>query len=148
MELGVFVIRTKIRKILVPLDGSKSSFKALDEAVYLARQCNATITGLHVISPYPLKWSDLANPLKTRLFKDADKMMDKAEVTAAKSGIVLHKKVIYGDAKSDIGSFARQHRFDIVVIGSRGFGPAKDMFLGSVSNAVLHRSKIPVLVVK
>ncbi|MDE1830188.1 MAG: universal stress protein [Thaumarchaeota archaeon] len=142
------MLRAKIRKILVPLDGSKSSFKALDEAIYLARQCNATITGLHVISMYPRKWSDLANPLKTRLFKDADVMMDKAEVISAQKGIVFHKKVIYGDTKSGIIDFVKQHRFDIVVMGARGFGPVKELFLGSVSTAMLHRSKIPVLVVK
>lgn len=142
------VSRTMIRKILVPLDGSKQSFKALDEAIYIARQCNATISSLHVVSPYPHKWSDLANPLKTRLFEYAGKMLDRAELVAAKQGIVLHKKIIYGDTKSGISDFLKHHRFDMVVMGSRGFGPAKEMLLGSTSNAVLHVSKIPVLVVK
>jgi nucleotide-binding universal stress UspA family protein len=36
----------KIKKILVPLDGSKNSMRGLDEGIYLARQCQATITGL------------------------------------------------------------------------------------------------------
>ena len=148
VRLELSVIRTKIRKILVPLDGSKYSLKALDEAIYLARQCGATVTGLHVISPYPIKWSDLANLQKTRLFKEADNLMDKAEVIAAQKGIVLHKKVIYGDAKAGVVDFIKQHGFDIVVMGSRGFGSAKEFLLGSVSTAVLHRSKIPVLVVK
>jgi nucleotide-binding universal stress UspA family protein len=42
------MIRGKIKKILVPLDGSKNSLRGLDEAIYLARQCQATITGLYV----------------------------------------------------------------------------------------------------
>lgn len=147
-DQNIFVIKPKIRKILVPLDGSESSFKGLDEAIYLARQCNATITGMHVISIYPKKWNDLINPLKTRLFKEAEKIMDKAELISAQKGIVFQKKVIYGDVKSSIIDSVRQQRFDLVVIGSRGFGPVKEIFLGSVSNAVLHQSKIPVLVVK
>ncbi len=142
------MIRTKIRKILVPLDGSKSSFKGLDEAIYLARQCNATITGLHVISIYPRNWGELANPLKTSLFKDAKDIMYKAELISAKQGIVFHKKVVYGDARSSINDMLRQGKFDLVVMGARGLGPVKEMFLGSVSNAVLHHSKTPVLVVK
>ena len=39
----------KIKKILVPLDGSKNSMRGLDEGIYLARQCQATITGLYVV---------------------------------------------------------------------------------------------------
>ncbi len=142
------MIRTKIRKILVPLDGSKSSFKGLGKAIYLARQCNATITGMYVISMYPRSWGDLANPIKTRMFKDAKDVMDKAELISAQQGIVFHRKVVYGDPKSSISDAVRGNRFDLVVLGARGLGPIKEMVLGSVSNAVLHRSKIPVLVVK
>lgn len=142
------MIRGKIRKILVPLDGSRSSFKALDEAIYIARQCNSTITGLSVISVYPQNWAEIANPLKTRLFKDAEEMMCKAEAISARKGIEFHKKVVYGDAKSDIVDFAVRKKFDVIVIGARGLGPLRNLLLGSVSNSVLHRSKTPVLVVK
>ena len=38
----------KIKKILVPIDGSKNSMRGLDNAIYLARQCKATITGIYV----------------------------------------------------------------------------------------------------
>jgi len=38
--------------------------------------------------------------------------------------------------------------FDIIVIGSRGQSGLKEIFLGSVANAVVHKSKIPVLVIK
>ncbi|HJT10056.1 MAG TPA: universal stress protein [Candidatus Nitrosotalea sp.] len=44
--------------------------------------------------------------------------------------------------------YIRDQAVDLVVIGSRGFGPVKEAFLGSVSTAVLHKSKIPVLIVK
>ena len=142
------MIKTKIRKILVPLDGSKPSFSGLDEAIYIARQCGATITGLHVISIYPRNLGDLFNPLKARLLEDARKFMDKAEIISAQKGVVFHKKVVIGDAKSDINYFAKQNRFDLIVIGSSGFGPVKNMLLGNVSNTVVHKSKIPVLVVK
>ena len=74
------MIKTKIRKILVPLDGSKSSFNGLDEAIYIARQCGSTITGLHVVSIYPRNLGDLFNPLKARLLEDARKFMDKASI--------------------------------------------------------------------
>ena len=43
---------------------------------------------------------------------------------------------------------AKKEKFDLIVIGSRGMGTAKEIFLGSTSNYVLHKSPIPVLIVK
>jgi nucleotide-binding universal stress UspA family protein len=56
--------------------------------------------------------------------------------------------VSYGDDGKRIVEVAEKHHFDLVVIGSRGMGAAKELFLGSTSNYVLHKSKKPVLVVK
>jgi len=142
------MIKTKISKILVPLDGSKTSFKGLDKAIYLARQCGATITGLYVVSIYPQHLGDLITPLKAKLIEDAEKFMGKAKVISAQNGIVFRHKIVYGDPKSDIIDFVKQNKFDLVVIGSRGLGGIKEAFLGSVSNAVVHKSHVPVLVVK
>lgn len=143
-----FVIRVKIKKILVPLDGSKYSFEALSEAIYLARQCSGIITGLYVVPFYPKNLGDLIGPIKARLYGDAKKVMDKARITSAQNGIVFKGKIAYGDAKSEIPDFAKNAKFDLVVMGSRGLTPVKEMLLGSVSNTVVHKSKVPVLVVK
>ena len=42
------MIKNTIKKILVPLDGSKNSFRGLDEAIIIARNCQAIITGAYV----------------------------------------------------------------------------------------------------
>ena len=55
-----------IKKILVPLDGSKNSLKGLNEAIYLARQCGATITGLCVIPLYTINLGKLLTSLKNQ----------------------------------------------------------------------------------
>ena len=142
------MIRPKIKKILVPLDGSKYSYEALSKAIYLARQCGGTITGLYVVPFYPRNLGDLVGPIKSRLYGDAKKIMDKAKVICAQNAIVFKGKISYGDAKSEIPDFAKNSKFDIIVMGSRGFTPVKELLLGSVSNAVVHKSNVPVLVVK
>lgn len=142
------MIKTKIAKILVPLDGSKTSFNGLEKAIFLARQCGATITGLHIVSIYPQHLGDLVTPLKAKLVKDAEKFMEQAKVKSAQNGIVFRHKITYGDPTSDIIDFVKQNKFDLIVMGSRGMGGLKEAFLGSVSNAIVHKSKIPVLVVK
>jgi nucleotide-binding universal stress UspA family protein len=141
------MVRTKIRRILVPLDGSKNSYRGLDTAIYLARQCGATLTGLFVMSIYPKSFVPITYD-KKYLMKAAREFMESAKKRAAQNGIVFVGKTAIGNESSEIVAFATKNKFDIIVIGARGLGSVKEVFLGSVSNAVVHKSKIPVLVVK
>lgn len=140
----------KIKKILVPLDGSKNSIKGLEEAIYLARQCGAVITGLCVIPFYiPLTGPKFLGPYRKYMKKQATDFMNGAKTLAAKHGVVFQGKIIQGDVIiDDINNFAAKGRFDLIVIASRGFGQVKGWFLGSVTNALVHKSTVPVLVVK
>ena len=138
----------QIRKILVPMDGSKNSFRGLDYAVHLARQCGATVTGINVIPFYPK--SLLLTPIsyEKELIKQGKELMSKAKVRCAQNGIVFSEKITDGHEAEEIVGFAAEKNFDLIVIGARGLGSVKEVFLGSVSNGVLHKSKIPVLIVK
>ena len=139
--------KSQIKNILVPMDGSKNSFRGLDTAIYLARQCGATITGLFVM---PVRLSAFS-PItfdKKYLLKYANEFMSKAKNHCAQNGIVFHGKTTTGDGSTEILSFSQKNKFDIIVIGARGLGSVKELFLGSVSYALVHKSKIPVLVVK
>jgi len=138
----------KIKKILVALDGSKTSYKGLEIAIYLSRQCGATITGIHVISIYPRNLGDMIAPIRNRLVKDAEKFMNNAKTISAQNGIIFYKKIIYGDAKNEIPNFAKENKFDLIVIGSRGLTSVKEVFLGSVSNAIVHKTHLPLLVIR
>ncbi|MEX2191868.1 MAG: universal stress protein [Nitrosarchaeum sp.] len=137
-----------IKKILVPMDGSKNSIRGLDEAIYLARQCHAIITGLYVIPlSKPITGSKISH-LEKYLLNNASKFMSKAKTRAAQNGILFDNVIIHGDEGPKIISYADNKSYDIIVIGSRGMGSIKEMFLGSTSNYVLHKAKIPVLIVK
>jgi nucleotide-binding universal stress UspA family protein len=142
------MIRKKIKKILVPLDGSKNSLRGLDEAIYLARQCQATITGLYIIPIYPRNLADAIMPFQIHLNKEAKKFMDNAKKRSAQKGIDFKSKIIFGSPTVEIEELSKKGKFDIIVIGSRGQSELKEIFLGSVANAIVHKSKIPVLVVK
>jgi len=140
----------KTKKVLVPIDGSKNSFRGLDMAIHIARQSQGTIIALSVKSVpgiyaiHPLGFLDFSS------MTDMKKTLNEAKVRAAKKGILLTGKAITGDPGYDIAKFAndKKNGIDMVVIGARGRGSAKELFLGSVSNYVLHKSKKPVLIVK
>jgi nucleotide-binding universal stress UspA family protein len=136
------------KKILVPLDGSKNSFRGLDTAIYLARQAGTTLTGIFVLPRTPEKaFRRLLNSDKEAL-KIADKVMERAKKRAAQNGIVFNKKIDFGDPAYMIVKFAKARNYDIIVIGARGQSGIKDIFLGSTSNYVLHKSTAPVIIVK
>jgi nucleotide-binding universal stress UspA family protein len=138
----------KIKKILVPLDGSSNSFRGLDVAIHMARESHATITGLYVAAITKPRANDKITPLEKILLGHAQKIMKKSKLKAAQKGILFFDRVSYGDDGKRIVEVAEKQNFDLIVIGSRGLGSAKEFFLGSTSNYVLHKSKKPVLIVK
>ena len=143
-------MKIQTKKILVPLDGSKNSIRGLDMAIHIARQSHGTIVALAVKSIpgiyaiHPLGFMDFNSMTEVKKF------LNDAKTRAAKKGIQLTGKALAGDPGYDIAKFAnsKKNNIDMVVIGARGRGAAKEIFLGSVSNYVLHKSKKPVLVVK
>ncbi len=141
-------MKQEISKILVALDGSERSVRGLKKAIYLARQCGATITGLCVTPFYVINLGPLLTSLNNQTLKEAKKFMADAKKLCAQHGIVFHEKIIFGNESWQITEYASYRKFDLIIITSRGRGPMKSTFLGSVANDVVHKSKIPVLVVK
>ncbi len=138
-------------KILVPVDGSDNSFRALDHAIFLAKTTHASLTAMHVIENPPMVYVEsqkLLNDLLANYRSESTKVLDKCKQAAAKSGIKLETVISEGDAASNITGYARKGGFDLITIGSRGLGRFKEMVLGSVSNKVLHHTKCSVLIVR
>ena len=147
-----------IRKILVPLDGSRNSYRGLDEAISLVRQCTrwirlgkmASIIGIYVKDVPGVYALHPIGFISSALDKEGRRVIARARTKCAKKGVTFHGKILGGDPPSDIVRFAHNKRngINMIVIGARGRGTFKGIFLGSVSNYIVHKSKIPVLVVK
>jgi nucleotide-binding universal stress UspA family protein len=144
------MIIKKVTKILVPLDGSKNSQRGLEMAISVARQFGATITGIYSIYAPPHSEFRGVGSVEESLNKEVKKIMSDAKVLAAQNGIVFKEKLMRGDIGYNIIKLAhnKKEKFNLIVIGNRGRGSIKEMFFGSVSNYVIHASKIPVLLVK
>ena len=133
---------------MVPLDGSKNSLRGLDNAISIARACQATITGIYVMPIYPKSIFDAMMPYYIHPEKEAKKFMAGAKKRSAQKGILFKSKIISGSPTYEIEKLAKSKRFDLIVVGARGRGSLKEAFLGSVSHAIVHKSRIPVLVIK
>ncbi len=138
--------RQRIKKILVPLDGSENSSRGLDKAIYLAKEHEAGLYFIHVVHHVPKKEGEIIKekgmPLDTPTF------MLEAEMLAKKNSIVSNGRVLLGDAGHEIVEYADTHDIDLIVIGARGLSTFKKIFLGSVSSYVMQKARTAVMVVK
>lgn len=137
----------KIKKILVALDGSKNSMRGLNSAISFAKPTGAQIKGVYV-RPTPPLLGRMKPRYSEKLTKD-EAFLGVAKKNAEKNGVKFSAKITeYQKPGEYIVKLAQDQNFDLIVIGARGMGSAKEIFLGSVSNYVVHKSKIQVLVVK
>lgn len=139
---------TKFKKILVPLDGSPNASRGLDRAIDIAKISNAEITGFYSFHLPIAAGIKYTSKMKDDAQKKAVKAIGPAMNKAQKAGATFRYKTGGGHTGSEIVKFAKNGNFDMIVIGARGLGGAKEAFLGSTSNYVLHKTKIPVLIVK
>jgi len=137
--------KQKIRKILVPLDGSKNSQRGLESAIHIAKENEASLTAIHVIHDI--------HGVKGRLKLELDEEMPPsfmllAKKLASKNGIPFYTRVLTGDPGHEIVNYANTHSIDLIVIGARGISTFKKIFLGSVSSYIMHTAKAAVMVIK
>ena len=138
----------KFNKILVPLDGSANSVRGLDRAIEIAKGSGAEITGFYVFHLPVAAGIKYTAKMKEEAQRKAVKAIGPAMNKTQKAGATFKYKTGGGNTGSEIVKFAKNGKFDMIVIGARGLGGAKEAFLGSTSNYVMHKTAVPVLVVK
>ena len=139
---------TNLKNIFVALDGSKHSSKALDYAIYLARQSQGTITGVFVIPLFSVNVVKPTSKLGQIFAENGKKILSEAKLRCARNGVVFYEKILCGNEGFKLVSLAKDRKANLIIMGSRGRSNIKEFFLGSVSHYVAHKSPIPVLIVK
>ena len=134
------------KKILVPYDNSQNSKRALSKALALANLSFGKITLLHVIS-YHGTVAKIVEPYKETVLQHAENFMAQVQNKASKQKIPVKKEIMYGSPAKKVIDFANQKKFDIIIMGRRGSTKLTGPTLGSVSNAVVQNTKIPVMIV-
>lgn len=140
------------KKILVAADASEYSRRALETALELARTFGGEIELLFVMHMREAYWG---NNVAYSVLVPPEQIEEVGQVTleATLEGIdvgnvPLRKKVVQGYPATMILEEIEKEAIDLVVIGSRGYGPIAGSVLGSVSQRVLQRAECPVLIVK
>lgn len=141
----------KFHSILVPLDGSKPSQRALDQAVYLAELCEANIALLHVMNPNSkissFEQVSLGGYIPDNIKEDGWAILNEA-LPQVPNTVKTESFLEIGVPTEFIVDFCQANHYDLIIMGSRGRGAIKQLLLGSVSSYVLYHAPCPVLVVR
>jgi nucleotide-binding universal stress UspA family protein len=141
-----------MKTILIATDGSESAHEALEFGLELADEQGATPFVVHVAPAVEmLPYASFAAPAPTVPHElDANDRTPLKEATeiAARRGLEIKMELLRGSPADEIVAFADTTDADLIVVGSRGHGAIASVLLGSVSRAVLHESRRPVLVVR
>lgn len=143
--------------ILVPVDGSSNSLRALQVAVDLARQRKLPILLLHVVPPGGIpeglrQWAEVehVHEIPQWLYDEglAKNLLDSARNSVdADTGVEIAQRVASGDAAKCIIDTALTVSAPMILMGSRGMSDFAGLVLGSVAHRVAHGARCSVITV-
>lgn len=143
----------KIKKILVPVDFSECSNKAVEFAMHFGDKFNAHITLLHIVSLFhedvneESRLHDFESVIQKREQWINGKLKEH-ENTADQHEVKIDSVLLRGFTTADkILEYIQENNFDLVIMGSHGRTGIKHLLQGSVSEKVVRLSKIPVLTI-
>ena len=142
-------------RILVAVDGSKSSMDAADYAIDMAKIFNAQLTTLTVshisMSSYGLATlPDAIKQAKEKHALESKQWFDKVSQNAKHNDVQIRTEVIDSQMSVDgtIVEYAESHDIDLIILGTKGRSGIKKLLLGSVATGVVKYATCPVMVVK
>jgi nucleotide-binding universal stress UspA family protein/mono/diheme cytochrome c family protein len=141
-----------MKRILVPLDFSANSTRALDYAYAVARKFDAALHLVHVcevpsmltgsMDAYAIAYTDWSQ----RLGEEAERELDK--LRARLTGVTVSTEVLFGNPARSIVTAAHANDVDLIVMGTHGHGAVMHMVMGNVAERVVRTADCPVLTVR
>jgi|SRR5687767_4065051 len=145
------LINFMFTKILVPVDGSDNSYRALDAALFFSDKLGSKVAAVHVMEDIPVLHIQSEKLLRELLedYKNREQLiLTKSSEIARKKGLAIDTILLRGNPSSIILDFCEKEKYDVIVMGSRGLGKFKELILGSVSNKIVHHSRSPVVLIR
>ncbi|HSI80995.1 MAG TPA: universal stress protein [Solirubrobacterales bacterium] len=140
--------RAGIERLAAALSGAPESWAALETAIGVARLLDAELGILAAVepvryeypSPYPLVDTKYWDVREEEMKRDLD-----AAIGRVPGDVVAEARLLTGDAATVVGEAAAE--FDLLVLGSRSYGPVRSVLVGSVSRRLVAGAHCPVLIV-
>ncbi len=141
----------KVKKIVVPVDFTKSTGKLVEYALYMAESLRAVIDFVHVVPDYPgdaMIGSPFAQEYQDKDFAASKQKMASLVEDSLKLCPGCEGDVVYGDPVDRIVGFAEAKNADLIILGTHDAKGLEKVLLGNVAEHVLRKAHCPVLILK
>jgi len=142
----------EFKKILYPIDFSESSKKILPYVLTLSKTFNSEVHLLYVVRdlkyltsfhvPHPS-----LNKIEEEIAASSKKMMEKVCAEDLQGCPLFIKKILVGDAATEIIKYAQEEKIDLIILGTHGRKGLEKALFGSVAERVVKNSSVPVLTI-
>jgi nucleotide-binding universal stress UspA family protein len=139
-------------KVLVPVDGSSPSKRAIRHVIQLSQTHEAM--ELHLVNvqeradaPQLMRFRK-SNEITPAQLEHGASILTPASRQLDRAGLKYETHVLIGDPAQTIAQFAKEGRFDKIIMGTHGRGGITGLLMGSVATKVLHLTSVPVTLVK
>jgi len=137
------------------VDGSKASINAANYAIEMAKNIDASLILLSIISPamymdFGYATVGKIEQMETKQVKQEQDKLDKLKKKATAKEVTVKTDIVvkYSSVVKEIIEYAEKNKINLIITGSRGMSGFKKMVLGSVASGVVTYAHCPVLVVK
>lgn len=141
----------KLKKVLVPIDFSPCSLKALTYAIQFAREFGATLDVVHIVPPYyaadPYGLGELER-VEKQLLAAGEQKLAAMVLQQVPQGIPAETFVRRGRPATEIVQIARDQESDLIIIATHGRSGLKHLLMGSTAENVVRHAPCPVLTVR
>ena len=139
--------------LLIPVDGSDYSLKAVDYAAYRARESKAPLE-VHLLNvqmalaSVNVKLFVSAESLESYYRDEGHRALEAPLARAKSAGLTVTPHIGVGDPAKIIIDYVAEKKADEIIMGSHGRGALAGAFVGSVAQKVVHLSPVPVVLIK
>ena len=139
----------KLRKILVPVDGSDYSMRAAAYAAEIAKIVDGQVMLMHCHKSFPVVLGEpyFQNAIN-KIMKQAEELLEPFRKILQDAGADYSERILEGPPAKTICQAAEIEKADMIVMGSRGRNDLEGLLLGSCTHRVLKTAPCPVLVIR
>ena len=135
-------------RILVTLEHTPTDEHILAHVRKLAQYCHASLVLIHVADGWAARYSESLTLRESEEMREDRDYLERRRAELAAAGLTVDAVLASGDPASEIAAAAEREKVDLIAMATHGHGFVNDLVRGSVANAVRHKSKIPVLMVR
>lgn len=141
-----------MEKILLPVDGSANSDRAVQHAIRIVRTVKSVeihvLNAQEPVDAWEVRRFLPASEIEAMQVSRGGDTLRSARALLDQAGVAYHAEVRVGPIAETIAAYAREHGCDAIIMGTRGEGAVQSALMGSVSTEVVHLSDMPVTLVK